>query len=473
MPKKKKTTKISKKKSRIDFKSMLQSMTKAKVKEIVDYFNKEFVINGSLDEKLKGYSGLKKEELVEFADTSIEKTYQNKIFNKFEPDFIKKLVNNALLLVAGEHNTEKILSAATIKGGKEYKIYFKGKNWMHKSSIDLENLSSINQSCNCRYGRAGGICLHEMAIYLMLLLQKKITVSDIPMNIDKIWFETIQKRLDLIAAQSLFKEDPAIVLERDYDIYIHDDFLTMEWGGKFPGKQTKNMCEENCDLDDFLCDKVTTIMLRKIKVKKKEGELIRVLIDSYGIIDKIMERPKYVKRILKKLKALENPNYPNNEEELGDFLKRDIKETTAEIALEPPFKAYMGNKHYIFVSYTHKDKGDVFPIIKKLNEEGLNVWYDEGIPLNTDWMNFIMERLENCSIFLSFISPHILDSEMTKKEILSALGEEKQIVCIYLRATELTGGLKLIRNIQGLEKHNMSDDRFFTKLIGEIKNLLK
>ena len=45
------------------------------------------------------------------------------------------------------------------------------------------------------------------------------------------------------------------------------------------------------------------------------------------------------------------------------------------------FPAYSGRGHYVFVSYSHKDSGIVYPIISTLRDMGFNIWYDEGIPL--------------------------------------------------------------------------------------------
>jgi len=132
----------------------------------------------------------------------------------------------------------------------------------------------------------------------------------------------------------------------------------------------------------------------------------------------------------------------------------------------------MGNSPYIFCSYTHKDKKIVYPIIKRLNEEGIRVWYDEGIPLSTDWEEYIMKRLAGCHVVLSFVTPNILNSKMTKKEIRTAMEKQKIFLGVYLEETNLEPALQIIRTLQGLQKYDMSDERFFSKLISEISSLL-
>ena len=113
--------------------------------------------------------------------------------------------------------------------------------------------------------------------------------------------------------------------------------------------------------------------------------------------------------MLKRLSALNDKSFPRNEKELEIYLNSNLKESTADMAVEPPFSSYMGDQPFIFVSYTHKDKGEVYPILQKLHHKGFRIWYDEGIPLTTDWCNTIAEKLLQSNIFLSFISPYVMD----------------------------------------------------------------
>ena len=44
-----------------------------------------------------------------------------------------------------------------------------------------------------------------------------------------------------------------------------------------------------------------------------------------------------------------------------------------------PFEAYGGDEPYVFVSYAHEDAQAVYSELGWLREQGVNVWYDEGI----------------------------------------------------------------------------------------------
>ena len=134
----------------------------------------------------------------------------------------------------------------------------------------------------------------------------------------------------------------------------------------------------------------------------------------------------------------------------------------------------MGDDPYIFVSYTHKDKAEVYPILKELHNKGFQIWYDEGIPLSTDWCNTIAEKLIVSKLFLSFISPHVLESDNTQDEIHLAMNEKKQFLAIYLKNTELNPGLKMrIRRVQGILKYEMDELRFYDKLTKNLGEFLK
>jgi len=130
-----------------------------------------------------------------------------------------------------------------------------------------------------------------------------------------------------------------------------------------------------------------------------------------------------------------------------------------------PFKAYEGNAPFVFVSYSHTDRLQVYPIIDYLNKTGINIWYDEGIPISEDWKSLIVDNIERCSAFLVFISPHIIESEYVRKEISFALKKQKPFFSVYLKETELPSELEFeIGDIQFMKKYLMPDSEFYNKL---------
>jgi hypothetical protein len=58
-------------------------------------------------------------------------------------------------------------------------------------------------------------------------------------------------------------------------------------------------------------------------------------------------------------------------------------------------RAYEGSEPYIFISYSHKNKDVVLPVIEALQNSGYNVWFDIGIEAGSEWPEYIATHLRN------------------------------------------------------------------------------
>jgi len=105
--------------------------------------------------------------------------------------------------------------------------------------------------------------------------------------------------------------------------------------------------------------------------------------------------------------------------------------------------AYEGNENYIFVSYAHKDKAIVIPIIEALQEANFRVWYDSGIEAGTEWPAYIEKHLLDSAAVLVFMSPSAVASINCRNEINLAMSEKKEMLVVNLQDTELIEGMKL------------------------------
>jgi tetratricopeptide (TPR) repeat protein len=151
--------------------------------------------------------------------------------------------------------------------------------------------------------------------------------------------------------------------------------------------------------------------------------------------------------------------HPSLEELIVESFVSDLQK------FQMPFKAYEGDKPFIFVSYSHTDKLQVYPIIDYLNKKGMHIWYDEGIPISKNWKKSVVENLERCKAFLLFITPHIIDSDYVRKEISFASKRNKPFFGVYLKETELPSELEFdIADIQSMKKYLMHDSEFYPKL---------
>jgi tetratricopeptide (TPR) repeat protein len=190
---------------------------------------------------------------------------------------------------------------------------------------------------------------------------------------------------------------------------------------------------------------------------------------SYSARQKLIHFSETIKKDPNIMKILEDASSKNIEikvNETGSFEDLIYESFLSDPQqFQMPFEAYEGDEPFVFVSYSHTDRLQVYPIIDYLNKTGKNIWYDEGIPISEDWKKSIVDNLEQCSAFLVFITPHIIDSEYVRKEISFALKKKKPFFSIYLKETELPSELEFeIGNIQFMKKYLIPETEFYNKL---------
>lgn len=126
---------------------------------------------------------------------------------------------------------------------------------------------------------------------------------------------------------------------------------------------------------------------------------------------------------------------------------------------------YEGEEKYIFVSYCHKDRPFVFPIIERMNRDGYRVWYDEGIDPGSEWPEIIARHLNGCSVCVAFISENSLNSHNCRREINFALLKKKNFISVMLEKAQMSLGMEMqLSATQSIFKYTLSDDEFFAKL---------
>ena len=67
------------------------------------------------------------------------------------------------------------------------------------------------------------------------------------------------------------------------------------------------------------------------------------------------------------------------------------------------FKPYEQNDKYGFISYKSEEDTIVAPYARELNDRGINLWYDEGIPLGSKWDEVISEHIAGASFMFVFV----------------------------------------------------------------------
>ncbi|MHA1729154.1 MAG: tetratricopeptide repeat protein [Promethearchaeota archaeon] len=199
---------------------------------------------------------------------------------------------------------------------------------------------------------------------------------------------------------------------------------------------------------------------------------------SYSAQQKLIQFSEIIEKrddILTILKNIEDSNKntiingnPILEELITEIFLSDSK------YFSPPFKAYAGDEPFVFVSYAHIDKLQVYPILEFLNNVGINIWYDEAISASENWLKKVTGFLNKCAVFIVFLS----NNSVTSEEVLNEVDyifqrfkkKEVQFIPIYLKETILPDELRLaIGRIQAMKKHLMPEAEFLKQL----KDLLK
>lgn len=130
------------------------------------------------------------------------------------------------------------------------------------------------------------------------------------------------------------------------------------------------------------------------------------------------------------------------------------------------------DEQYIFISYSHKDKDVLQPILEKMAFDGFRLWFDAGIDPGTEWDENIANHIENCDYFIAFISQNYLLSDNCKDEINYARDLNKQRVLVYLEPVTLPAGMAMrLNRLQAIHYYTYERDEDFYKSLYNSSNI--
>lgn len=140
--------------------------------------------------------------------------------------------------------------------------------------------------------------------------------------------------------------------------------------------------------------------------------------------------------------------------------------------MEKPFTAYEGDEPYVFVCYAHADAGTVYPEIAWLCEQGVNIWYDEGISPGAEFPERLGTAILGASAILFYVSPRSVNSRHCRDEIYFSLDHDIPVIALHLEKTELPPGLALSTGTtQALMRHDMSRQNYRRKLLSGLNQV--
>ena len=135
--------------------------------------------------------------------------------------------------------------------------------------------------------------------------------------------------------------------------------------------------------------------------------------------------------------------------------------------------AYEGDDSFVFVCYAHADAATVYPEIVRLDANGFNIWYDEGIAIGSEWTQELADRIERCESFLYFVTPASVDTRHCRSEVQYALDHDRHVVVVHLEDADLPGGLQLAIGLtQALMRHRLDRETYEAALDDALRHVI-
>ena len=117
---------------------------------------------------------------------------------------------------------------------------------------------------------------------------------------------------------------------------------------------------------------------------------------------------------------------------------------------------YEGTYDYLFVSYAHADADRVMPIIKRLSDDGVRIWYDDGIEIGSSWDDNIAHHIRHAKGVILFFSNNFFNSSNCKDEANYARDLGKDQIIIQLEDTTIPPGMEMRFN--RIQSVSVTDD---------------
>ncbi len=140
--------------------------------------------------------------------------------------------------------------------------------------------------------------------------------------------------------------------------------------------------------------------------------------------------------------------------------------------MDKPFPAYDGDEPFVFVCYAHDDAKIVYPEILWLRDQGINIWYDEGISPGAEFPERLGKAILGAELVLFYVSPSSVNSRHCRDEVYFGIDQDTPILALHLAATELPAGLALSTGTtQAIMRHEMRQGDYRQKLLSGMAQL--
>ena len=120
------------------------------------------------------------------------------------------------------------------------------------------------------------------------------------------------------------------------------------------------------------------------------------------------------------------------------------EETPAYEVMCTKFEAYTRKEPYIFVSYSHRDTAQVYPILDELHDHKYRIWYDESCENGNDFRDELRQRIKAAEAVLLFVSKSSMSSPFCGMEVIVAREYGKRLYPIYLDNSPIPAAFEIL-----------------------------
>ena len=128
--------------------------------------------------------------------------------------------------------------------------------------------------------------------------------------------------------------------------------------------------------------------------------------------------------------------------------------------------SYIGDNPFLFFSYCHADREEVFRIADAVDKAGYRVWYDKAIS-GAELDDKTAERISASRIFILFLSKSYLRMPHCDMGMKHAMNYNCTCFAVYLEDVDLSRKAALemgLRPANNLYKFKMPEEEFLQKL---------
>ncbi|GAI64555.1 unnamed protein product, partial [marine sediment metagenome] len=272
------------------------------------------------------------------------------------------------------------------------------KKWFNQACHAKEEIASILQSAQFKQNKQLKIDELEKIFKLMKKFSKNQSLTRLIYELNGL--ENFNNQLwNLYYGQESlpYRFNNFIKLQKVGQQTASQFLVVFDWN-KYPISTYK--MEQILALETEIKNTIKREIITKYKDLSKRSLNFLIYFEVYKEIRLLLELDNYYQINMILWRYLQTIQ-PKSEQRI-EIIQTDeeIENDNNDFFLELPFGAYDGGGRYIFVSYAHEDKKIVYPEMEMIYSEGYNLWYDEGIPLASEWPAEIEKAIKNCHLFL-------------------------------------------------------------------------